>query len=783
MKRREILSGGLILALGFGLLGGCGDDGGCPMSQQTCSGRCVTLDSDRLNCGACGEVCASGEVCTAGACVLSCPGGQEACDGLCVDPLRDRNHCGGCNLACDPGKVCDGAGGCAVSCQAGLLACEGICVDPVTDRTFCGATGDCTGQAAGMACTEGEVCAGGVCTTLCPAPQLLCDGLCVDPATDRLHCGASGDCQDASAGTACGSGTVCSDGICALSCPAELLDCDGTCIDPLTDRAHCGASGSCQDATAGLACQSDELCLDGGCLPLCVPGELICAGRCVDPGSDPTYCGASGDCAGSNTGESCALTPGTFCSQGTCLTIAPVTFPAATSTDGRVTLSWTLSVTPGFERTRVIRRWGAYPTSPQDGDVVADTGAGVETTVDAAGVPFVTAYYTLFATNADASIFSVGTPIDATGTFVHGTRLCPPDTWLRGIDQDNDLICEAPSIDLTLECIVPNSVSVNAGQTATVTCPAGYAVTGGGFSEIDQDGGGSGDDNFYSMPAGSNQWQVTFADEIGTYRSYAVCCGIRTGISFPGAACPAGEVVAGLDPGGELVCAPALPALQPLACGTVTGPEVNPVSASPPQPADWSNAVCATGSYALGGGFLDIDQDGNGSGADDFASHPSASLDRWSTVFLDEAGTYFAVARCCSATQNVPLRNSSLSGACAAGQLARGVTWEESGRSLVCEAPTLSADLVCSRAEADSTTSGVAVGQRLVASCPVGTQVTGGGFADIDQNGGGTSDDDFASIPGADGMSWSVSFADEVNSWRAYAVCCTAGNPTFSVGD
>lgn len=754
----------------------CGDDGGCPSGQQACEGLCATLSSDRDNCGACGNVCADGEICVASECVLSCPEGQEPCSGLCIDPLRDRNHCGGCNLACNPGEVCDGAGHCALSCQAGLLDCDGTCVDPNTDVAFCGATGDCVDPNAGTACSGDEVCASGSCVALCPEEQVLCEGLCVDPETDRAHCGASADCQDANAGETCAEGTVCSAGLCVLTCQEGLIDCGGTCVDPLSNRSHCGASGDCLGANVGEACESDELCLAGACLPLCAPTELICAGACVDPQTDQTYCGASGDCAGANTGENCGLVSGSFCDAGACLTIQPVTNPDASSTQGEVTLTWTLSVTPGFGRTRVIRKQGSYPTSPQDGVIVADTGDGIAFTVDASPIPFETWYYTLFATNADASIFSVGVHVGADGTFVHGTRTCPPDTWLRGMDLDNNLICESPTIGLTFECTVPSSVSVSNGQTATVTCPAGYAVTGGGFSEIDQDGDGSGGDDFTSEPSGNAAWRVTFSDEVGTFRGYAVCCGIRTSITFPGPDCPAGQAIGGFDAQDRLTCADVLPVVQPLSCTTVEGPARDRNQTD-------SIATCPSGSYALGGGFNDIDQDGAGNGDDNFRTAPADDLSSWNTLFNDEAGTYTSKGRCCDAVQDVVVPASGLAGACVVGEMARGVTWEEPGRSLVCESPTITLDLTCSKKTLANTAAGVAVGQPLYTTCDAGTQVTGGGFGDIDQDGGGGSGDNFTSRPASDLTYWETSFGDEAGMWYGYAVCCGADNPVFSVGN
>ncbi|MDP3214925.1 MAG: hypothetical protein Q8S73_12525, partial [Deltaproteobacteria bacterium] len=38
----------------------------CPTGTTRCGDRCVSTDSDRANCGACGQSCSAGTVCVAG---------------------------------------------------------------------------------------------------------------------------------------------------------------------------------------------------------------------------------------------------------------------------------------------------------------------------------------------------------------------------------------------------------------------------------------------------------------------------------------------------------------------------------------------------------------------------------------------------------------------------------------------------------------------------------------------------------------------------------------------
>ncbi|NOY90332.1 MAG: hypothetical protein GXP55_03910 [Deltaproteobacteria bacterium] len=67
---------------------------------------------------------------------------------------------------------------------------------------------------------------------------------------------------------------------------------------------------SCPDgaATPDTRVPPPPTCMDGG--------GVMCGGACVDPNSDASYCGASGDCAGANAGASCASAE--TCVSGAC---------------------------------------------------------------------------------------------------------------------------------------------------------------------------------------------------------------------------------------------------------------------------------------------------------------------------------------------------------------------------------------------------------------------------------------------------------------------------------
>ncbi|MDP3278008.1 MAG: hypothetical protein Q8Q09_22675, partial [Deltaproteobacteria bacterium] len=98
----------------------------CTADQMVCNSTCVSVQTDRNHCGACGTVCAGGQVCRAGSCEIECPSGQARCSGACVTLSGDRSNCGACGTMCPAGQVCS-AGACATTCASGLTDCMGSC--------------------------------------------------------------------------------------------------------------------------------------------------------------------------------------------------------------------------------------------------------------------------------------------------------------------------------------------------------------------------------------------------------------------------------------------------------------------------------------------------------------------------------------------------------------------------------------------------------------------------------------------------------------------------------
>ena len=201
-------------------------------------------------------------------------------------------------------------------CPFGYIRCGGVCIDPLTDDNHCGASSDCEGANAGVQCEPWEICNGeGVCEVSCQTGLINCGGLCVDPMTDPRYCGAMGDCEGANAGTQCEAGEICDgNGQCAFSCGDGYVECGGLCVDPLSDRTYCGATGDCQGGNAGQTCAAGEICDAGVCVLSCQSGLVDCNSTCINPLTDRAFCGVDASCQGGDVCEA-----GEICDAGVCV--------------------------------------------------------------------------------------------------------------------------------------------------------------------------------------------------------------------------------------------------------------------------------------------------------------------------------------------------------------------------------------------------------------------------------------------------------------------------------
>ncbi|MBR4984120.1 MAG: hypothetical protein IKY83_00065, partial [Proteobacteria bacterium] len=159
-----------------------------------------------------------------------------------------------------------------------------------------------------MSCNEGEV---------------VCGNQCVDPLTSVYFCGANEECMNYSVCTedqACVEGK-CTDGSVIIDPTKECEDgqilCDGQCVDPKTDPRWCGAFDICE---GGTPCNDDEACLDGECIPrdqICpTEGEVRCNGVCINPLENPDFCGANPSCTEYSI---CNAEEGQVCNNGRCV--------------------------------------------------------------------------------------------------------------------------------------------------------------------------------------------------------------------------------------------------------------------------------------------------------------------------------------------------------------------------------------------------------------------------------------------------------------------------------
>jgi len=302
----------------------------CDYPLLACGATCVDLKTDRNHCGKCDRRCEDKGICVEGECLceddgIVCEDGGIVCGDVCIDPFRDRDHCGAKGLCTEEspasedyrGRICPVNEECAEGacvCPADKALCDNTCIDPKVSKTHCGARGRCDASSAtsdnyaGVTCEGSSACVEGECE--CLGANLTCNGICIDPNTDTVHCGAKGSCMGSDPdienyqGVDCGSERHCHEGKC--KCRGSLIWCDGKCIDPDTNDAFCGAKGHCNEESRnesnfkGIACDEKSFCQGGECVPFaCDDAKTLCRNadgklECVDVASDPLNCGQCG---------------------------------------------------------------------------------------------------------------------------------------------------------------------------------------------------------------------------------------------------------------------------------------------------------------------------------------------------------------------------------------------------------------------------------------------------------------------------------------------------------
>ena len=293
---------------------------GCEANTQT----------DNAHCGACtGSVCASGQVCNAGACATTCGAGLTNCSGDCVNRNTDVNNCGACATVCALPNVnvqaCSG-GACVVGgCATGFGDCDAVAANGCetnvrsTDVANCGGCGVRCGFANAAATCMGGTCVLGACNTgFADCDGNPANGCEVNTQSDNVNCGA---CSTTGASHACAGGQVCSGGACAASCGAGRTNCSGDCVNLATDPNNCGACASvCNLAGVSVQACSGSACVVGGCIPGLADCNRTASDGCeVNVASNNVNnCGGCGvRCSFPNAAATCAAGA---CVRGACNT-------------------------------------------------------------------------------------------------------------------------------------------------------------------------------------------------------------------------------------------------------------------------------------------------------------------------------------------------------------------------------------------------------------------------------------------------------------------------------
>ncbi len=275
--------------------------------RSDCSDDRINGDETDVDCGGplcpkclAGQLCAGNGDCTTGLCQLA-----RCVEPTCSDGVKNGAEtdvdCGGTCAKCAVTKSCMGASDCesnvcdAQRCVAASVpSCTNGQRDGQETDVDCGGPGSCPRCAPTAMCGRDEDCAsqlcnGGRCAAPCTSPLQACSRMCVNPMTDRAHCGMCGN--------ACASNSMCVAGQCETPCPFGSLRCPGpACIDVMMNNTHCGM--------CGRACGMNEVCLGGMCVNPCPMGLTPCPPNlCVDKQVDDNHCGVCGRACGPT--ESC----------------------------------------------------------------------------------------------------------------------------------------------------------------------------------------------------------------------------------------------------------------------------------------------------------------------------------------------------------------------------------------------------------------------------------------------------------------------------------------------
>jgi hypothetical protein len=275
----------LACATGFGDCDGSAVNG-CETSTRT----------SPTHCGTCGNVCPGVmgglPACNAGVCGIACAPGTADCDMMSANACEvtlasNPMHCGVCGNACPTRPNATAActtGVCSFTCAMGFGNCNGLTsdgceVDLQSNPLNCGACARrCSAVANGTA-----TCASSTCGFACLPGFGDCnsnglDGCEVSIASSPLHCGRCGNaCPTPTNATA-----SCAAGTCGAACNPGFGNCDGDLtngceVNTNTSMSHCGGCGRVCVPVA----QSTAACVAGACILTCNAGYTLSGGACV----------------------------------------------------------------------------------------------------------------------------------------------------------------------------------------------------------------------------------------------------------------------------------------------------------------------------------------------------------------------------------------------------------------------------------------------------------------------------------------------------------------------
>jgi hypothetical protein len=292
----------------------CDDGNAC--TNDTCNPALGCLTSAAADGTACddGDECSTGDACQAGVCVggsaPDCDDGNTCTTDVCSATL-------GCQHAVRPnGTPCDDSNVCTTvdECSLGVCVSGGAPLDcsdgnPCTDDTCidfagCSHTPNTDPCDDGQFCTNGEVCAAGVCG----------GGLPIDCSAsgDQCNVGACDDNIDACVPAPANEGTACDD---ALFCTTAEVCLSGTCgggaptdCTAFDDQCNQGVCDETADTCMAQAISEGFACDDG---QFCTTAEKCVSGVCG--AGSPTDCSAQDDQCNvgvcDETGDTCLPQP------------------------------------------------------------------------------------------------------------------------------------------------------------------------------------------------------------------------------------------------------------------------------------------------------------------------------------------------------------------------------------------------------------------------------------------------------------------------------------------